>query len=677
MLTGPDFSLYERFKPDPPTDEEARAGSGIPLVDYEILINRMQLMAVEGKEVMIQTGSSLPLVAEDMNAGIYTAAGDMALSAAGVYFHSVTGQLPIKFTVKHWSEEPSVGVSDGDVFYSTDPIYGGTHTPDQLAFLPVFYDGELVAWTGAVAHQSDIGAPHIGLPAGAQSAFEDGMRLPPFKIGTNFTIHEDLLHALAEMTRVPHSMKIDVKARVATCMRLRQRILELCEEFGASVVKGLLRRMIWEETQAVQRKLESYNDGIFRATTFFDDTGLELGLLRVSAELEKRGGNVTVRVDASPETPGAYNGFTPLTMAAIANPLFKYLLSDVPPSIGVMDAFEFEVPDGSMFAATPWAATNSGLMITFCLEQMFTICFAKMAFGHDQDSIAAPQDPTTFGAFYAGMDRWGRPYALLDTTCNGNGSGARTNRDGLDVMAPPWALYADTLDAETIEGSGQVMFLYRRFSRDSHGFGMYRGGASPDTAIAAYDAYGGEAAVIGGTLGFANKFLQPSGLFGGYGGSCFPGVTLRHSSVIDAMEKQQDVPMSGREFLEYAKQDGELGGWFEVTKSQQDAIQLADGDVVFRMGGGGGGYGDVLERDPALVVEDVSRDMLSIEAAERVYGVILNQDLRIDWSRTEQLRDQIREARRTHSVTFSEFEAEWQSLQPPQEALKHYGSWPR
>jgi N-methylhydantoinase B len=58
---------------------------------------------------------------------------------------------------------------------------------------------------------------------------------------------------------------------------------------------------------------------------------------------------------------------------------------------------------------------------------------------------------------------------------------------------------------------------------------------------------------------------------------------------------------------------------------------------------GGGGWGDPLDRDPALVLRDVRDEVVSAEGATRDYGVVLTDDLReIDEAATEALRTNLR-----------------------------------
>jgi N-methylhydantoinase B len=59
--------------------------------------------------------------------------------------------------------------------------------------------------------------------------------------------------------------------------------------------------------------------------------------------------------------------------------------------------------------------------------------------------------------------------------------------------------------------------------------------------------------------------------------------------------------------------------------------------------GGGAGWGDPLRRDPESVLADVQDELVSVESAERDYGVAIageDGDLRIDWEATKRLREE-------------------------------------
>ena len=90
-------------------------------------------------------------------------------------------------------------------------------------------------------------------------------------------------------------------------------------------------------------------------------------------------------------------------------------------------------------------------------------------------------------------------------------------------------------------------------------------------------------------------------------------------------------------------------------------IQLKAGDHIWFSQSGGGGVGSPLERDPELVLRDVMDGWLSLSAAEKFYGVIIEEideealDFRIDVQATEKLRKKMekippKEGRHAHEV---------------------------
>ena len=60
--------------------------------------------------------------------------------------------------------------------------------------------------------------------------------------------------------------------------------------------------------------------------------------------------------------------------------------------------------------------------------------------------------------------------------------------------------------------------------------------------------------------------------------------------------------------------------------SKEQDIQLAAGDRVQVGTPGGGGYGDPLARDPALVLHDVAMGYYTREQAKELFGVATGED---------------------------------------------------
>ena len=79
------------------------------------------------------------------------------------------------------------------------------------------------------------------------------------------------------------------------------------------------------------------------------------------------------------------------------------------------------------------------------------------------------------------------------------------------------------------------------------------------------------------------------------------------------------------------------------VKHTADWVPIPAGQRLCYDYGGGGGWGDPLERDPQKVLDDVLDEYVSVEAAHRDYGVVLNgsleyRTLAIDGSTPETLR---------------------------------------
>jgi N-methylhydantoinase B len=70
-------------------------------------------------------------------------------------------------------------------------------------------------------------------------------------------------------------------------------------------------------------------------------------------------------------------------------------------------------------------------------------------------------------------------------------------------------------------------------------------------------------------------------------------------------------------------------------------VRLAKNDVFVHLGAGGAGVGDALERDPALVLEDVREERLTADYALEVYGVCICGG-KVDEGKTSEARARLR-----------------------------------
>jgi len=176
------------LKPMPASDEELKLAESISAADYEIGFQRTNDILDEGMDVFQRSCRCAMGVAGDSLVAIMTAEGDIINGSCGTYLHAVIPPLIIKYIIHNYGDKP--GIKDGDLWFANDAVYGGVHNPDQMVCMPVFHEEKLIAWTAALVHTTETGAVEPGgMPVSATSRFEEGMNLPPMKIGSNFELH--------------------------------------------------------------------------------------------------------------------------------------------------------------------------------------------------------------------------------------------------------------------------------------------------------------------------------------------------------------------------------------------------------------------------------------------------------------------------------------------------------
>src|SRR5271165_4204462 len=139
---------------------------------------------VSARETALNISAS-PIVRElgELCFALYTPEGDSIALSTGIIVHVHTMSDAIKWMVRNGYEE-NPGIRPGDIFANNDPTIGDVHNADVQTFVPIFWEGELVAWAGGVTHVLDIGASTPGgVPVGPTMRYEDGIDLPCMKIG--------------------------------------------------------------------------------------------------------------------------------------------------------------------------------------------------------------------------------------------------------------------------------------------------------------------------------------------------------------------------------------------------------------------------------------------------------------------------------------------------------------
>lgn len=670
-----DFEINERIKPEPITEFERRCMDKLQPGEYEIYSEKLNNIVLEGKEILTRIGVSGFFHGGDLIVGIYTAQGDLVTAYCGVFLHSVTTQIAIKYILKHFKDDPTVGIREGDIFYGNEALYGGVHNPDQAAIMPIFHEGELVAWAATAVHQPETGAIEPGgMPVSARTRYDEGLKMPPMKIGENYQIRNDILDMMANMvSRAPRMQIIDTKARVVGCDRIRIRIQELIKDKGIEVTVGVMRKMIDVAEQATRKRIDSWEDGVYRSVAFFDTIGIQDSLIRCHLTMTKKGDQLTFDfTGSSPENDGSFNSFAHIVRAHSAIYLFGVPFSDLPTASGIYSPINFVVPLGTYLNAN-WDASvanspvaNSGTM------SVIGHAMAKMLFASGQHDLATAVYGCT-GCTYvlAGENQWGVPFAdILANVFNAEGGGARTDRDGIDTWGFPWGCWGKGPDVEDMENEQPHLHLFFKHRKNSMGFGKNRGGSGATIAVAVKDV----PHLVFQSNAKNHKVPTSQGLFGGYPPTTHPGIKIMDTDFYEKMARgDENLPTDSIELIK----EQDINGQYDVEGSVRFAAALKEGDIYVGSSSGGGGYGDVLERDPKSVITDLSKGFISEEVARNLYKVEFDSaTLVVDENATTIARNKERLARKKRGKTYEEFLVEWSKKRPAEEALSYYGSWP-
>ncbi|MBP1823266.1 hydantoinase B/oxoprolinase family protein [Mycobacterium sp. OAE908] len=668
-------SLEEKLaalKVTPASEYERRCAQNLAPGGYEIAVQRTADILDEGYEVFMRSSRSSMGVAGDSIVAMFNAQGDLVNASAGTYLHAVIPPIVIKYILARHSANP--GINDGDIWYTNDALYGGIHNPDQVAIMPVFFEGELVAWTAALSHTTETGAIEPGgMPLSATSRFEEGMNLPPMRVGQNFQISEDVLEMFAAFgIRAEANVTVDMRARATTADRVRVRLLEMFDREGKDFVTGLFRRMLDEAEAGARARIAGWADGTYRCVTFSDAAGLESGLMRnCSMTFTKKGDSITLDfTGTSPENPSSYNAHPQAVIGHLANYIYEYVFHDLPISSATFAPIDFLFPPNSMLSPDARAATSNAVMAATGAMSAIANCVSRARYGsEDWTQVAASQGNGGNATVLAGISQWGANFAdMIAYPINTEGQGARATSDGMDAYGFPWCAFGRAPDVESMENEFPMLIPLSSHWRDSGGAGKYRGGVGTAQLWVGHHV----PMLFAMAIADNSRVQTPQPLFGGYSQPTVPGIVLEDVNVTEALASAQAGELTLDGLL-----NGSFGGRPRAGNYGSAIHPVANGEtVIIGLSTGGTGYGDPMDRDPNAVVVDVTKNLVSEQAARDVYGVVLDGHGQLDTEATARQREQLIAARLRRGRPYDEFVAQWSQRKPDEEILARFGSWP-
>ncbi|SDP37811.1 N-methylhydantoinase B [Nakamurella panacisegetis] len=467
----------------------------------------------------------------------------------------------------------------GDVWILNDSYLGGTHLNDVTIFGPVFVGATLVGFTASRAHWIDVGSKDPGGSMDSVTIFQEGLRMGPQKLVSGGVDERSIIDIIVTNVRFPYPTSGDMHAMIACIKMGEKRLQELVLRFGLETLEQA-RDEIFRQTEVLERAvIAAIPDGSYASEGVLDNDGIDLDTpVPIRLTITVDGENIDFDVtESADQTVGPVNCGVAQAVSALRVG-YKLLVSpDLPGNGGSFRSMTTQVRPGSVLgarspAACQWYFSHLGLLIDMVARALAPVLPDRVAGASHGDSmiiLTAGTDP-----------RVQREFVSLEATVGG--WGAWEGSDGESALINNVNGSLKDIPIEVYETRYPWRINEYRIRPDSGGSGRWRGG---NGVIREYEAQTDMTVSL-----WFERSRQPAwGLFGGED-AVGPDVVINPGRP----DERRILKVNG--------------------------MKVRKGDVVRCATGGGGGYGDPVERASAEVNADILDRHVSAEAARSRYG---------------------------------------------------------
>jgi N-methylhydantoinase B len=499
-------------------------------------------------------------------------------------------------------------LEDGDMIFLSDPYScegAVSHSNDWLILLPVFKDGRLIAYTAMFGHMSDIGGKVVGsMPINARSIFEEGVRIPPVKIWRKGEYNSDVVKLVMHQTRKPDWCQADLNALIASCRVASNRVIEISERFGDDVFVSATEELLARNHRAMKALIGmAVAEEPVSFEDYICDDGLGAGPFKIKCTMWRDGERVILDfAGTDPQSAASINFYLNENMFKMFFGIYMIMVFD--PQIlfndGFYDLIDVRIPEGSLLKPK-FPAALSGR--THALGRIFDILGGLLG-QKTPEFLNAAGFSSSPHLFYSGNDtrpgKGGDWFQLFQIGFGG--IPGRPLGDGPDGHSL-WPGFTNAPN-EFLERYFPLMIERYDTEPDSGGAGLHRGGNGIHMTYRF---------LADGTISIHDDrwFVPPWGVNGG------------------------DPGKRARKIIE--KADGST----RIVGNKVDEIVVEAGDQLHFITWGGGGWGDPLDRDSALVGTEIVQGLVTANGA-KAYGVVADDQGVVDAAATDALRAQLR-----------------------------------
>ena len=568
-----------------------------PMIDSVTLeIIRGKLVAVADEMGLVLARSSMsPVIYEvlDFACGICDAKGQLISQTNGITVFTGTFLTQITSVLRKFGGN----IHPGDVFMLNNPFEGGTHLCDVCIIRPIFAGGALIAFGIALAHWSEVGGKTAGsLPPDATEIYQEEIQFPAVKLFDRDVRQDVILDIIAANVRLPKMSLGDLNAELASVRIAEIRLLEVAERYGTDRLVAAFENILSASERLSRAAIAAMPQGTFMATDWIDGDGIVDERFPVCVAVTIAGEEITVDLTGcSPQLQGPVNCPRGAMISAVKTVLKAIVDPKAPSNEGWFRPLTIVCPDRTVFSAEPPAAVGWYYEGTSQVSELVWKALAPVL----QDRFSAGSCNSLCVSVLTGTSDNGEPFVLVEPGMVG--WGATEDEDGASVVSA--ITNGDTFNysIELLEAKFPLrMQQYALNIEGGVGPGRRRGGFG---AVREYEVLSPTASL---SASFGRSVERPWGLAGGGQGSCNRIEVVRGGEVIRG--------------------------------ARLPTLALKAGDRVKLITGGGGGFGDPLERPPADVAEDVRNGYLTGPQAREQYAVSLTASGEVDESGTRTLR---------------------------------------
>jgi N-methylhydantoinase B len=549
-------------------------------ITLEIIQNSLQAAADEMFAALRHTAmSAIIYEVLDMGTGITDRHGELAGSGAGIPAFVGVLDKTVKRIISKFNQPGDI--EPGDIFATNDPYNGGvTHLNDVILVMPVFAGEDIVAWTANIAHWNDVGGMVPGsMSTDAREIFQEGMILAGIKIISRGQPIRSVFDILTANCRMPDFLIGDLWAGVASVRVGERRILEIVDKYGKDVFLHALEEYMDYGEQVSLRALKALPKGV-GSLAEPQDSGQ---VYKVTVDIRDDEFIVDLR-DAPDQDKGPFNMSRDETVTA-CQIAFKSVTS--PERIangGTFRPLKVLTRPGSVFDPIYPAAMGIYYEITIRLEDLIVRCIAEEMTNQLPAGGFASVCGTLFGGIHPDT---GRSYAVIEPELGGWGGSPLADGNPGQFSA----LHGETYNcpAEVAEARYGVTVDYLSFHDEDGGAGYHRGGKGVriDYRMRSDNAWL--------TVAYTRSKVLPWPLKGGCEGS--------------------------PNHVEIVRSDGSIEDYSVVS-----GLTVNTGEVIRVVTATGAGWGDPMKRDLELVKDDVKNGYVTLEQAEKYYGVVFDPE---------------------------------------------------